>query len=224
MTKRDAFLGALASASVLALAPNQNAAQRAHQPPRPQASRVSGGVQAQITVLPLHNGHNSVDLLGTGQPGEIIVSRRGNGNAHGFSMVLFQVQTPAAYDSASQPEWQVIPFFGGPHDGVTGKELFRTSEGADCTLGDLRVIRRGRAQPVEVVIAERDFGTSYADSAPVRFDFYALRANTEPIGPKYLFQHLRTVRAEGTYCDVDDAFDRELRLGYAGVLRWDGQR
>lgn len=182
--------------------------------------------RAEISILPLHNGVNQIDLLGNGLLGEVVVSRRDNGNAHGFSIVLFQVLAPTRYDtSASERVWQVIPFFGGPHDSEAGEELFQTAEGADCTLGDLRVIRRGKEQPVEVVIGSREFGASFADTAAVRFDFYELRdARDDGIGPTYLFRHVRTVHAEQRYCDVDDAFAKELSLGPAGILRWDGPR
>jgi hypothetical protein len=198
-----------------------------------QSERDSPGAQVAIgadhvhlsaAVLPFRNGLNRIDLLGTGQPGEIIVSRRGNGNAHGHSIVMFQVLAPAVSDGSNRRMWQVVPFFGGRDDSEIGEELFRTSEGADCTLRDLRVVRRGHGHPVEVVIGSRDFGRSFADSAAVHFDFYELQANTEPLGPTYLFRHVRTVGAKGTYCDVDDAFDRELGLGPAGALRWDGPR
>src|SRR6185437_15250998 len=65
-----------------------------------QSERDSRGAQVAVgadhvhlsaTVLPFRNGLNRIDLLGTGQSGEIIVSRRGNGNAHGHSIVMFQV-------------------------------------------------------------------------------------------------------------------------------------
>jgi hypothetical protein len=219
---RIACFTALAGAIVVVLAPNRLAAQNKNPSSAAHQSIASSRERTRVAILPIHNGRNSFDLLGNGQSGEIIVSRRPNGNAHGYSIVLFQVLAPA--DGGSQPAWQVIPFFGGPHDANTGEDLFGTVEGADCTLRDLRIIRRGRAKPIEVVTALRDFGTSFADSASVRFDFYELRANTEWLGPTYLFHHTRFVRTKGTYCDVDDAFDRELGLGTAGVLRWDGPR
>jgi len=221
---KRSFAILVASAFTLAIAPTYLF---------PQSERDSSGayvgvgvdrVHSSATVLSLHNGLNRIDLLGTGQTGEIIVSRRGNGNAHGYSIVMFQVLARAASDGSNRRAWQVIPFFGGPHDSESGEELFRTSEGADCTLRDLRVVRSSHGHPVEVVIGSRDFGTSFADSAAVHFDFYELQANAEPLGPTYLFHHVRTLHAKRRYCDVDDAFDRELGLGPAGVLRWDGPR
>lgn len=220
---RVTYFDVFASACAVALVPMHVAAQNARDSAGAYAA--AGGNRAKVTILPLHNGRNRIDLLGTGEPGEIIVSRRDNGNAHGHSTVLFQVLTSTPSDDASSDRlWRVIPFFGGPNDSAIGEELYRTFEGADCTLGDLRVIRRGTGRPVEVVTATRDLGASFADSAAVRFDFYELVGNTEWLGPIFRFRHVRTVHAKGRYCDVDDAFARELGLGPAGILRWDGPR
>ena len=208
----------------LVLANSRVTAQDEHHSPQAAPAGAQNHTRPTVTVLPLHNGRNAIDLLGTGQPGAVIVSRRANGNAHGFSVVLFQVLAPTTADGTNAPAWQVIPFFGGPHDAKTGEELFRTVEGADCTLRDLRVIRHGGSRPAEIVIASREFGASFADSAPVHFDFYELDTNTESYGPTYMFRHVRTVSAKHAYCDVDDALDRELKLGTAGILRWDGPR
>ena len=216
----------LAIGFALALLPNHLAAQSDRHPTLAHVAAGGGdSSRAPVTVLPIHNGTNRVDLLGTGKQGEIIVSRRDNGNAHGFSVVLFQVLAPSRSDvSERNLLWQVIPLFGGPHDSDTGEELFATFEGADCTLRDLRVIRTAKGHPVEVVTATRDFGNSFADSAAVSFDFYELSDGKEGFGPTYLFRHARAVHAKGKYCDVDDAFDRELGLGTAGVVQWDGPR
>jgi hypothetical protein len=173
----------------------------------------------RVVVLRLYNGLNAIDLLGDGHRGQVVVSRRENFNAHGYSTALFQLRAftdPA--DTSSAVVWQVIPFFGPDHP-AEGAELFRTTEGADCVLSDLRVFRRGRGRPVEIVLAHRAFGASYADAAEVRFEFYVLRTNDEGTAgtPGYYFQHARTVRARGRYCDVNDAFARELAMGSEGL-------
>jgi len=182
--------------------------------------RAQGAVSGdRAVVLRLYNGLNAIDLLGDGHRGQAVVNRRENFNAHGYSIVMFQLLAftdPA--DTTSAVAWQVVPFFGPDHP-ADGAELFRTVEGADCVLGDLRVFRRGRGRPVEVVLAHRAFGASYADSAAVRFEFYVLRRNDEgtPGAPPYYFQHTRTVRARRHYCDVNDAFARELAMGSEGL-------
>jgi hypothetical protein len=79
---------------------------------------------------------------------------------------------------------------------------------------------------VTVVIAERALGRSYADSAAVQFEFYELRTNVAGVVgyPSYYFVRTRVIQAKRPYCDVDDAFDRELHLGRTGLLRWEGPR
>jgi len=173
----------------------------------------------RVVVLRLYNGLNAIDLLGDGHRGQVVVNRRENFNAHGYSTAMFQLHAftrPA--DTTSAVAWQVVPFFGPDHP-AEGSELFRTTEGADCVLGDLRVFRRGRGRPVEIVLAYRAFGTSSADPATVRFEFYVLRTNDEGVTgvPAYYFQHVRTVRARNRYCDVNDAFAHELAMGDEGL-------
>jgi hypothetical protein len=173
----------------------------------------------RVAVIQLYNGLNAIDLLGDGHRGQVVVSRRENTNAHGYSTALFQVRALAnPSDTTSAVEWQLIPFFGPDHP-PEGAELFRTSESADCALGDLRVYRRGRGRPVEIAIAHRAFGSSDADSAAVRFELYELRTNDEGRAgaPTYYFQHVRTMRTKRRYCDVNDAFADELAMGRQGL-------
>jgi hypothetical protein len=53
-----------------------------------------------------------------------------------------------------------------------------------------------------------------------------VRVNSEGIAgwPAYYFDHVKSQEAKKRYCDVDDAFDKELGLGRAGAVRWDGPR
>lgn len=189
-----------------------------------QRSRVpdSAPVTADGPVV-LHNGPNTISLLGDSTPGLIFVSWRGNNNAHGYSVVEFSIRNQS--DLGDSSIWQNVPFFGGQYDGETGREIFRTSEGADCTLGDLRVIRHANA-PVEVVVASRELGQSFADTAAVRFDLYKLVRNREGIlgWPPTYFQFVRSVPARHGYCDVNKAFNDELRLGAAGLGHGEGGR
>ena len=178
-------------------------------------------------VMRLHDGRNALDVLGNGSTGEVDVAARGNFNAHGHHVAMFLVHAPSEPGHPHSPAaWQVVPFFGAHRDALASDELFGTSEGADCTLRDLRVIAGGVNKPVTVVVGERDFGGSYADSAAVRFTYYELRVNREEtVGyPAYWFSPARVVQAKGRYCDVDDAFDRELGLGRVGLVKWDGPR
>jgi hypothetical protein len=129
--RKRCFAIFIASAFTSSIAPTHLFSQTERDSAGARVAAAGHRVHSSATVLPLHNGLNRVDLLGAGQPGEIIVSRRGNGNAHGFGIVLFQVLASTSSDDSNKRAWQVIPFFGGPYDSETGEELFRTSEGAD---------------------------------------------------------------------------------------------
>lgn len=65
------------------------------------------------------------------------------------------------------------------------------------------------------MVADREMGESYASTAPVIFRFYELKKNAEnlPGWPLYYFDLKRSQRAQRRYCDVGDAFSRELGLG-----------
>jgi hypothetical protein len=168
-----------------------------------------------------------VDLLGNGDSAVVDVADRENFNAHGHHVAVFQVRARVdPGDTTAAVAWQVVPFFGGSVDSVTGEEIFRTVEGADCNLRDLRILRTAPNRPATVVIAERELGTSFAAAAPVQFRFFQLRVNSRgSVGhPTYYFEQTSVVRAEHFYCDVDDAFDREHGFGRAGILVWDGPR
>jgi hypothetical protein len=185
----------------------------------------SRGRSSSPAVIPLHARRNVVDLLGSGSTGTIDVADRENYNAHGHHIAVFQVRAPRyAGDPTSAVEWQVVPFFDS--DTSTSEEIFRTVDGADCILRDLRIFRREQGRPVTVVIAERALGRSYADSAAVQFQYYELRTNSAGVvgHPSYYFERTRVIEATRPYCDVDDAFDRELNLGRTGILRWTGPR
>jgi hypothetical protein len=189
--------------------------------PNADSVRAPAPVNGPVT---LRNGPNNIALLGDSTPGLAFVSWRGNYNAHGFSVVTFSIRNPSDLSDFSSI-WQNVPFFGGPYDGDTGREIFRTSEGADCTLGDLRVIQHVNA-PVEVVVASRQPGASFADTAAVRFDYYKVVHNREgSVGwPPTHFQFVRSVPARHGYCDVNQAFNNELHLGTAGLGRAEGGR
>jgi hypothetical protein len=165
----------------------------------------------------LRNGPNAIDLLGDGTPSQVFVAWHGNYNAHGHSTVAVYVRALSDL-SDSIPDWQIVPRFGGPGVDESGEELLGTTEGADCTLRDLRIVQR-RGAPAELIVARRDLGRSYADSAPTHFDYYTLTRNVDKTvgSPPYSFTFVRTVDAHHLYCDVNLAFEEELHLGRHGI-------
>jgi hypothetical protein len=183
------------------------------------ASARAQAAERRLVVVQLYNGINVVDLLGGGSRGQIVVSRREHADGTGYSTALFQVRAPAdAGDSTSAAAWQVLPFFG-PDERVGGDDLFRTVEAGGCASADLRVVRIGAGRPVQVVVARRAPGATPAEPTAVRFEFYEMRTNAErtPATPRWFFQRVRGERSRERYCDVNDAFARELGVGTMGI-------
>jgi len=186
---------------------------------RPDSVGVAGRAEGPVA---LRNGANTIDLLGDGTPAEAFVAWRGNYNAHGFSTVAIYLRARSDLGD-SLPDWQIVPRFGGPNVETTGREIFATREGADCTLGDLRIVQH-RGTSAELIIARRELGNSFADSAATHFDYYKLSQNADgEVGwPPFYFEFVRTVDARRAYCDVNVAFEQELGLGRAGLGRGEG--
>src|SRR4051812_31380643 len=88
--------------------------------PRPESLEVSAPADGAVL---LRNGPNTIALLGDSTPGLVFVSWRGNYNAHGYSVVTFSIRGHSDLDDSASI-WQNVPFFGGPNDGETGRELF----------------------------------------------------------------------------------------------------
>jgi hypothetical protein len=175
--------------------------------------------QRRFIVVQLYNGFNVVDLLGGGSRGQVVVSRRDHADGTGYSTALFQVRALVdAADTTSATAWQVLPVFG-PDEHVGGDDLFRSVEAGGCASVDLRVVRIGAGRPVQVVVARRALGATPAAPTPVRFEFYELRTNAEhvPATPRWYFQRVRGERTRERYCDVNDAFARELGIGTMGI-------
>jgi hypothetical protein len=187
---------------------------------RPKPLR--GSSVASDSVVVLRNGRNAIDLIGDGSRGEVLVAWRGNYNGHGHSTAVFSVL--AEGDLGSEPMWLLVPFIGGDSSG-SARDVFTTWQGADCTLEDLRVIGR-RAASVEVIIARRPLVGSFADTAQVRFHWYMLRRNAQEIPgwPTYYFERTKSTVAKRQYCDVNEAFRRELGLGTTGLGYGEGGR
>ena len=188
-----------------------------------RAAEKSEGV-APLDVVLLGNGPNSANLLGNGTASQVFVSRRENGNAHGFSVVAFYLLAGTS-EHGGVASWLLLPFFGGPGDTAAGREILFTSEGADCTLGDIRLIQpRGKA--ATIVIGQRELGESFADPAPVQFQYYHVVHDEAgvPGRPEYYIEYFQTVKAKQSYCDVNIAFERELGLGSHGLVASDQNR
>ncbi len=164
-----------------------------------------------LKVLTVDNGVNQLTLLG--EPAMAVRAWRENYNAHGFDVVSFYVRDKAAGEKAF---WNVVPVFGQITKGGTAERLEITvGGGADCALHDFRLLHSDDDKRVMLVIAQRDMGDSFADAAPVHFTWYELAKNEDetPGEPWLSFRQARVTQATKPYCNVEDAFDKELHLG-----------
>ena len=147
------------------------------------------------------NGVTQLDLLGDGTPSMMVVGKRENFNAHSFDVVSLYVRV--------DHQLAIVPFF----DAGKEQDQLTSSGGADCLLHDFRLFRRKPRAPLELVVADRDYGASFVDVRPVTFRRYALVRNVdaEPGAPTWSFQLRATRVSEKSYCDVGDAFSDEPR-------------
>jgi Carbapenem resistance protein CarG-like len=164
------------------------------------------------TTVPLRDGPNNIDIDGDGRPDVVFLALRDNFNAHSYHVVTFYRR-----GSTDNPAWQVVPFEDGL--GVKSQldgDAFRTHNGADCQLRGIALLRQPAStrEPITVVVGERDFGQSYADTARVTFVVYRIVRNDAgtPGWPAVYFQPDRTIEAKSKYCDVNDAFATELGI------------
>ena len=184
---------------------------------RPVGSPTSADVQHPAAVqqpppaagetIPLHYGINSVVLSATGEGATVLLARRENFNAHGFDVVTLYIETREHDESPAQ--FTIIPIFSS---GAERLEL-TAGGGADCRLNDFRLVHRA-GRDAELITASRQLGSSYADPAVVKFEYFTLKRNASgDVGrPDFYFERQRTVMARRMYCDVNEAFDVELGL------------
>jgi len=140
--------------------------------------------------------------------GLVVMSRRENGNGHGFDVVSFYVETAAG--GPDDTPLSILPLFKKDKD--EEKLELTVGGGADCLLHDFRLTHG--AGGVYLIVATREFGESYVDERPVTFDRYELEHNaTGEVGrPPYYFEWKEASTSRRRYCDVGDAFKQDLGL------------
>ncbi len=145
------------------------------------------------------NGITQLDLLGDGTPAMAVVGRRENFNAHSFDVVSLFVRVG--------DQWEVVPLY----DSDKEQDSLTSSGGADCLLHDFRLVGHGPGTPLDLVMADRDYGDSFVAAMPVTFRRYRLVRNKDAdFGwPTWRFQLRSTQTSARSYCDVGDAFVHE---------------
>jgi hypothetical protein len=160
--------------------------------------------------VPINNGPNTLHLAGH----EVLAFRawRENYNAHGFDVVTLYMRGKGGQ---GQDLWNLLPAFDETGGNMKEHDHLAVSGGADCELEDFRLLVSPDGKSAELIVANRDMGESYADAAAVHFSYYRLAENADgTVGwPPFYFELQKTVTPKKTYCDVDEAFDKELHLG-----------
>jgi hypothetical protein len=150
----------------------------------------------------LETGPNRIDLDADGTPDLVVKARRENFNAHGSTHYAF-------YRHAPTGAWEIVAIEPSP-DAALELDV-ATTEGADCVLKDVRVqgARDGR---IVLIVAAREFGDSYADTRPVTMSWYELQRNADerPGRTPLYFARTREKVTAKPYCDVGEAFEREM--------------
>lgn len=164
-------------------------------------------------VVPVDNGVHQVTL--GKQALTVVRAYRENYNVHSFDVVSFY----AMGTGDAKGILNLVPVFGDDKSREQEQSEITVGGGADCLLHDFRLLQPDGAQPARLVVAERDFGESYADSATVRFTYYRLARNDDGVegAPALYFKLQKRASSRQKYCDVNDAFDRELKMGKAST-------
>ncbi|MBM4381930.1 MAG: hypothetical protein FJ091_01050 [Deltaproteobacteria bacterium] len=159
---------------------------------------VAAAETTQTGATALRRGVNALDLDGDGEGDAVIVAMHELGNAHSALVTSF-VRVGA------NARWEIVPLRWKRG----GEELsLRAVNGADCQLRDLRLVPS--AKGFSLVVAERELGESYADARPVTFRWLEL-APDEP-SASLVWREVRSSATTASYCDVGEAFARELGL------------
>ena len=161
------------------------------------------------TVKPLVYGVTQLDLTGRGLPGMAVLAKRDNFNAHGFDVLTLYVKV--SLETGDPTIWRLVPVFEKDSEQLTQ----HASGGADCLLHDFRLFTAPGERVLQLVVADREMGDSYANTEGVNFKFYELKQNTEgvPGRPLYYFEFSHSLIAKQKYCDVGVALKDELGFG-----------
>jgi hypothetical protein len=165
-------------------------------------------------VIKIAYGVTRVDFTNDGKADLVVLGHRENFNAHSFDVASFYVYVAKgdiATGDADIDVWDIVPIMG-----EKGEQFEVTiSGGADCVLHDFRLLKGTSKDPPTLIVADRKLVDSYYESQEVTFKYYLLKHSAEgnPGEPRYSFQLAKPITAKGRFCDVGEAFRKELGLG-----------
>ena len=165
-------------------------------------------VKVEFEVIKLKNGFNEVHFDGLDYKTLAVVAHRENYNAHSYDVTTLYVDYKPA-DQHDSSELQIIPIIEKSQKNTLN---LLTDGGADCLLDDYRLVSNNRTRETWLIIGQREFGNSFADTQPVNFIFYKLAVSKEqtPGFAPFSFQYWKEQKSKQKYCDIGDAFQKEL--------------
>ena len=152
------------------------------------------------SILFPKNGINYIDLNGDNINDMVISGYRNNSTAHSFSYYTFYIFQKDS--SENNLPWAIVE--------MNGQEKYNIStyQGADGILSDIAFVKNNIGK-YQLVKADRDFGTSFADSARVKFSYYSLKYDS--LDNRYLYEIKSNNYSKLKYVDVHEAISQELK-------------
>jgi hypothetical protein len=203
--------------------------------PRQQLeAAIPGYSPADMVMLPY--GPNWIDLDGDGHRDLVMKSRieLPINNMHSAAIYTFHMyhhlvekDLPEGGRDEDHPypqlvqwsDWYPIPLLGrGEWGGGDFDITSHQSLSVGCILRDIRLLvhhnHKGKPKSDSyIILAERNFGKSYADVQPVTFTVYKLMREDSRAMTEFAFIPIATINSAANYCTVVKAFQTELDLG-----------
>jgi len=175
---------------------------------------VAGNIQmnepdsVKSKIVFLTNGINSVDLNGDGIKDLAISGFRNNSTAHVFNYYTFYIYDKN-YKSNNSPPWCIVEIEDNKKNpDKTDNYCIWTNEGADGILTDAALVRDENGK-LWLLLANREFGESYADPGKVTFTYYSLDYyKTEN---RFIYKVKSKKISNNNYVDVREAINAEIK-------------
>lgn len=196
----------------------------------------------KLPVMEIKDGVNYLDLNNDGKNDMVVRSWWENNNAHGYYMYTFHIHKSddelkrekagkqLDYDGEDKlslwerrnpfnqvNEWLVVAF---EHEGGENTDSLRTFNGADCVLEDIYLLRK-KSGGYEVVRAKRPLKEGFSEKLRVTFSRYEFVKDDEglPGYPPLRFVYRDKMTTEKSYCDANEAFEREYKALASGAAK-----
>ncbi len=162
------------------------------------------GLSIAFSQNQIKYGITNIDLDGDGKNDLVVKGFVNNVSAHTMDYYTFYVMK-------ENLEGKVIPNLVKIKNDKDFDYSFSSSRGADCELSGVRIKKESKEiKGMQLIIARREFGETYVDSQKVTFSYYKLVYDED--WSLYIFEIYKSVVSKNSYCDVNDAFKKELGL------------